>query len=147
MRSKRGKKGRKKRKWKVPSQHHLPWVSASHPHRRMLAGELGPKVRLVCAVCPYLSPASLANIFTRPSARICSPRSILQPASSPPCPQAPNPAFSQAGPRAEAQCAIHLLIPGSVSCPHQLQLARSRFVFEHSNIQFCPPRPQLAAAH
>lgn len=59
----------------------------------------------------------------------------------------PNPMFSQAGPRAEARCAIHLFIPGSVSCPHQLQLARSRFVFEHSNVQFCPPRPQLAASH
>lgn len=83
------KKERKKRKWKVPSQHHLPWVCAPHPHRRMLAGEVGPKVRLVCAACPYLSLALLANIFTRLSARICSPRSILQLASSPPCPQIP----------------------------------------------------------
>lgn len=37
----------------------------------------------------------------------------------------PNPMFSQAGPRAEARCAIHLFIPGSVSCPHVAGLCSS----------------------
>lgn len=47
-------------------------------------------------------------------------------------------------PCAEARV-ISLLVFGSVLCPYQLQLASSRFMFEHSKVQFCCP--QLSATH